>query len=134
MGKRPFHFLMAASVACVIFGAAAKSDPILGTWRVEPDHKGQIGQVVIRVCDEGFCGRVVHVVDRTGNSVVTRSMGRDLFWGLRAEGNGSYGGGRVWVPLHDKVYAAKARLSGNRLRVLGCLGPICDGQNWVRVK
>ncbi|MDH5453677.1 MAG: DUF2147 domain-containing protein [Paracoccaceae bacterium] len=133
MVKLSLSFSIVTCVA-LIFGAAVKADPILGTWQVEPDHKGQIGQVVIRSCSEAFCGRVVHVVDKTGRSVVTRSMGRDLFWGLRAAGNGSYGGGRVWVPLYDKVYAAKARLNGNRLRVLGCLGPVCDGQTWIRVK
>ncbi|MCB2094808.1 MAG: DUF2147 domain-containing protein [Rhodobacteraceae bacterium] len=133
MAGRRLFFLVVLGAAC-LSGAAARPDPILGLWRVEPDFKGQVGEVAIRMCEEAFCGRVVHVVDRTGAPVVTRSMGRDLFWGLQAQGNGSYGGGRVWVPLRDKVYAAKARLEGDRLRVLGCLGAICDGQTWVRIR
>ncbi|MCU9847583.1 DUF2147 domain-containing protein [Defluviimonas sp. WL0024] len=117
--------------ACL--GTAALADPILGTWQVEPDHKGQIGLVVIRRCGEAFCGRVMQVFDRAGKSVVTRSMGRDLFWDLKPNGNGTYFGGRVWVPLHDKVYDAKARLKGDQLIVRGCVGPVCDGQTWNRI-
>ncbi|SPH18750.1 hypothetical protein DEA8626_02293 [Defluviimonas aquaemixtae] len=128
---RPYLFaavLISASVAAL----SAQADPIQGTWQVEPDHKGQVGQVVIRRCGESFCGRVVKVHDSTGKSVVTRSMGRDLFWGLKAKGNGRYEGGRVWVPLYDREYDAKAQLRGDRLRVLGCIGPLCDGQTWFR--
>jgi uncharacterized protein (DUF2147 family) len=120
--------------AMVMAPECALADPILGTWQVEPDHKGQIGQVVIRRCGAAFCGRVMKVHDRNGKSVVTRSMGRDLFWGLKARGAGQYHGGRVWIPLYDREYDAKARLSGDRLRVLGCLGPLCDGQTWLRLQ
>ena len=133
MGLRPMVFATLLAVASFAPGGVA-ADPILGTWQVEPDHKGQVGQVVIRRCGDAFCGRVTKVYDRAGKSVVTRSMGRDLFWGLRAHGQGQYDGGRVWVPLYDRVYDAKARLSGNRLRVLGCLGPLCDGQTWRRLR
>ncbi len=115
------------------FGPAA-ADPILGIWRVPPDRKGQVGYVVVRACGAELCGRVMRVIDAGGNSVVTRSMGRDLFWGLKAMGNGSYAGGRVWVPLFDKEYDARARLTGNQLRVQGCIGPVCDGQTWVRAR
>lgn len=124
---------LVATVLCASLGTAAFADPILGTWQVEPDHKGQIGLVVIRRCGEAFCGRVMEVFDRAGTSVVTRSMGRDLFWDLKANGNGQYSGGQVWVPLHDRVYDAKARLKGDRLMVRGCIGPVCDGQTWNRV-
>ena len=74
MVKLSHSFSIVICVA-IMFGAVVKADPILGTWQVEPDHKGQIGQVVIRSCSEAFCGRVVRVVDKTGKSVVTRSMG-----------------------------------------------------------
>lgn len=133
MGLRPVALAAVLAVA-TIMTTAASADPILGTWQVEPDHKGQVGQVVIRRCGDSFCGRVMKVHDSTGTSVVTRSMGRDLFWGLKARGQGNYDGGRVWVPLYDRVYDAKARLSGDRLRVFGCLGPLCDGQTWRRLR
>lgn len=133
MGFRPLVFAGFVAAAST-FASGAQADPILGTWQVEADHKGQIGQVVIRRCGDAFCGRVMKVHDPMGKSVVTRSMGRDLFWGLRSRGQGQYDGGRVWVPLYDRVYDAKARLSGDRLRVLGCLGPLCDGQTWRRLQ
>jgi uncharacterized protein (DUF2147 family) len=133
LGLRP---LVLSTVLATVqtLSTAATADPILGTWQVEPDHKGQIGQVVIRRCGAAFCGRVMKVHDRSGKSVVTRSMGRDLFWGLKGRGKGHYGGGRVWIPLYDREYDAKARLTGDRLRVLGCLGPLCDGQTWRRLQ
>lgn len=130
-----FPILVCAFIGILtLSGVASQANPILGTWQVEPDHKGQVGQVVIRRCGETFCGRVMKVHDRAGRSVVTRAMGRDLFWNLRAVGKGRYEGGRVWVPLHDREYDAKARLTGDRLRVLGCLGPVCDGQIWLRIR
>lgn len=133
MAFRPLQF--AALLAAIqVWSDPAAADPILGTWQVEPDHKGQVGQVLIRRCGAAFCGHVMKVHDRNGRSVVTRSMGRDLFWGLKARGEGQYDGGRVRIPLYDRDYDAKARLSGDRLRVLGCLGPLCDGQTWQRLK
>lgn len=132
MGLRPM-VLIGLLAAGQLSAQEVRADPILGTWQVEPDRKGQVGQVLIRRCGEAFCGRVMKVHDRSGKSVVTRSMGRDLFWGLKGLGKGQYDGGRVWIPLYDREYDAKARLSGDRLRVLGCLGPLCDGQTWRRL-
>ncbi|MGB3316320.1 MAG: DUF2147 domain-containing protein [Albidovulum sp.] len=133
MAFRPLLFVALLAVVQV-WSDPVSADPILGTWQVEPDQKGQVGQVIIRRCGEAFCGRVMKVHDRKGKSVVTKAMGRDLFWGLRSFGGGNYGGGKVWVPLFDREYSAKARLSGNQLRVLGCVGTLCDGQLWQRLQ
>jgi uncharacterized protein (DUF2147 family) len=122
---------LALSVLAAGFGPAA-ADPLLGLWQTEPDQKGQVGIVQVRPCGPALCGRVVRVIAPGGADVVTRSMGRDLFWGLVPLGEGRYGRGRVWVPLYDKVVDARARLAGDSLTVQGCLGPVCDGQTWRR--
>ncbi|MEO0924159.1 MAG: DUF2147 domain-containing protein, partial [Pseudomonadota bacterium] len=38
------------------------------------------------------------------------------------------------APDRDKVYKSKMSLSGNALKVSGCVAVICRSQNWVRVK
>ena len=53
--------------------------------------------------------------------------------GLQAKGGGSYSGGKIWAPDTDKTYRSKMTLSGNALKVSGCVGPICRGQTWTRL-
>lgn len=123
----------AAAVALAAAAAEAAADPILGTWAIPPDFKGQVGHIVIRPCGPAFCGRILRVLDRSGAEVVTRSMSRDLFRGLRAQGDGTYAGGTVWVPLFDVELPASARIDGNRLHVMACDGATCQGQVWMRL-
>jgi len=53
---------------------------------------------------------------------------------MKPKGGGSYTGGRIWAPDVDKTYRSKMALSGNRLKVSGCVGPICRSQNRTRIK
>lgn len=53
---------------------------------------------------------------------------------MKAQGNGKYGGGRVYVPAHKREYDAKMQLNGGRLIVKGCIGALCQGQVWKRVR
>ena len=52
---------------------------------------------------------------------------------MAADGGGKYSGGKIWAPDRDKTYRSKMELSGDRLKVSGCVGPICRGQTWARV-
>ncbi len=53
-----------------------------------------------------------------------------------ANGDGSYGNGKVWAPDRDKTYKSKMQLAGDRLSVSGCVlgGVICRASDWQRVK
>ena len=49
-------------------------------------------------------------------------------------GEGSYDGS-ITKPSNDKTYSGRATLSGNSLRLKGCVfgGLICESQNWTRL-
>ena len=53
---------------------------------------------------------------------------------MRTQGDGNFGHGRVYVPAHKKEYDARMTLNGRSLKVKGCVGPVCQGQTWKRVK
>lgn len=123
-----------ALIGVAASAAAALAEPVLGEWATEPDRKGQTGIVAIRQCGAALCGRIVRAYDSAGNPVVTPNVGKELFWNMRAAGGGAYRGGRVWVPARNREYDARMDLVGDRLEVKGCLGPVCDGQVWRRVR
>ena len=53
---------------------------------------------------------------------------------MNADGGGKYSG-KITDPANDKTYSGKATLSGNALKMSGCVlgGLICRGQNWQRM-
>ncbi len=68
-----------------------------------------------------------------GQQISHKNVGRTIFWDMIAQGGGSYAG-RALVPAYNKEYDAKMQLSGNRLTVKGCFGPVCESQKWSRVQ
>ena len=111
----------------------AGADSALGTWQTAPDRKGQIAHVKVTRCDQALCGKIVRAYDSEGQRITTENVGKRVFWNMTRTGEGNYQG-RAWVPAHDREYAAKMKLNDDRLKVSGCLGPICQSQLWARVK
>jgi uncharacterized protein (DUF2147 family) len=126
-------FILAAGL---MFGAgAAFADPVEGLWKTKPDDNGKFGNVQIAPCGAKFCGVLVKAFDGTGAEVESPNVGKQLVWDMTANGDGSYGGGKVWAPDRDKTYKSKMSLSGDTLSVSGCVlgGMICRSQDWTRV-
>ncbi|UXX84118.1 DUF2147 domain-containing protein [Roseovarius pelagicus] len=122
-------------IAVVVLAAPAfAKDPVEGVWQAPPDAKGQIGHIEIKPCGAMMCGTIIKAYAPNGQEVVTPNVGKRLFWDMSVQGGGNYGDGRVYVPAHRKEYDAKMKLSGNNLKVKGCVGPVCQGQIWKRVK
>ena len=113
--------------------APASADPMIGLWRTEPDRKNLTSHIRVEQCGPALCGTVAKALDAQGREVRTANVGKRLFWDLMPDGQGGYSKGTVWVPLLDVTARAKARLSGNTLRVTGCKGVVCDGQSWTRI-
>jgi uncharacterized protein (DUF2147 family) len=109
------------------------ADPALGLWKTEPDRKNLTSHIEIRTCGAALCGKIKKAFNASGASVQTPNVGRELFWDLKPKGDGTYDSGTVYVPLLDVTANAKMTLTGNRLAVTGCKGPICDGQVWTRL-
>ena len=115
-----------------------------GTWLTEKgDARIQVSQ-----CGSSLCGKVVWLREAidpaTGRpqtdsknpnaSLATRPMiGVQLFIGMNPSGPGRWAG-RIYNADDGGVYDSKIAWMGpNTLRVEGCLGAICGGENWTKV-
>ncbi len=123
-----------AVFALLAAGPAFASDPAVGLWQTEPDRKDLISHIEIRECGTALCGKILTAFDESGQKVMTKNVGKELFWDMVPEGAGAYAGGTVWVPLLNVQARATMQLSGDRLKVRGCKGLVCDGQVWMRVR
>ena len=124
-------------IAAFIFAAgSACADPVEGLWKTKPDDNGKYGHVLIAPCADKFCGVLVTAFDSTGAETASDNIGKQIVWDMVANGDGSYGGGKVWAPDRDKTYNSKMALSGDALEVSGCVlgGLICRASDWNRVK
>jgi uncharacterized protein (DUF2147 family) len=115
-----------------------------GLWLTEKgDARIQVSQ-----CGSTLCGKVVWLRDpidpATGRpqtdsknpnaSLASRPMiGVQLFVGMRPAGPGRWTG-RIYNADDGGVYESNIAWMGpNTLRVEGCLGAICGGENWKKV-
>ncbi|WP_420860359.1 DUF2147 domain-containing protein [Algirhabdus cladophorae] len=118
--------------AGLIFAAgAALADPVLGTWKTEVDD-GAYAHIKMSTCGSSICG-VIHKAFDASGPIASENVGKKLVWDMNAKGSGSYNGGKIWQPSTGKIYKSKMSLSGNSLKVSGCVGPICKKQTWSRV-
>lgn len=114
-----------------------------GVWLTEKgDARIQVSQ-----CGSALCGKVVWLREAidpaTGRpqtdsknpnpALASRPMiGVQLFIGMQPSGPGRWAG-RIYNADDGGVYESKIAWMGpNRLRVEGCLGAICGGENWTK--
>lgn len=118
----------------ILAAGAAFADPVAGVWRTEPGDDGAYGHVTISPCGDRICGTLTAGFDAGGNPVSAPEIGRRMIWDMESQGGGRYAGGKIWAPDRDKTYRSKMALRGSSLKVSGCVGPICRGQTWTRIK
>lgn len=128
------RMLCAMMIAAFAVGPAFAGDPAVGLWQTEPDRKDLISHIEVRECGQALCGKVQAAFDMSGQKVVTKNVGKELFWDMLPSGGGAYAGGTVWVPLLNLQAKATMQMAGNTLKVRACKGLVCDGQVWIRVK
>ena len=109
--------IIAAAAMSVLGIGAAIADDINGNWRTEAGETAAI----------------------TGNGPFTVTLKTGKHAGKRigtmnAQGDGKYTG-KITDPADDKTYSGKATLTGNSLKMSGCVfgGLICRGENWQRM-
>lgn len=127
------QLLISAGLALGLAGAAA-ADPVEGAWRTQADDDGNFGVVTIAQCGPAICGTITSAYDSSGQPVGGPNIGRRMIWDMVPAGGGAYEGGKIWAPDRDKVYNSKMQLSGDRLKVEGCVLGICRGQTWARAR
>ncbi|PKP79283.1 MAG: DUF2147 domain-containing protein [Alphaproteobacteria bacterium HGW-Alphaproteobacteria-2] len=115
---------------------AFAADPVEGVWQTRPDDNGNFGHVQVAPCGAQICGTLITSFNSEGKQIESPNVGRQIVWAMTPEGNGSYGGGKIWAPDRDKVYNSRMQLSGDVLTVKGCVlgGLACRGSEWVRAR
>ena len=125
--------ILAGLTALCLAAGPALSDPVEGVWKTEVDD-GAYAHVRIAPCARAFCGTIIRTF-QLGGEYQSPNIGRRLIWDMIAEGGGVYKGGKIRRPSNGRTYKSKMELQGrNALKVSGCRGPICLGQDWSRVK
>ncbi len=125
--------IIAAALAALI-ATPSFADPVLGLYKTQPGDDGNYGHIELYDCDGSICGIIRGAFDSAGNALESDTIGKRMLWDMRAEGDGTYSGGRIWAPDRDKVYKSKMDLSGNTLEVSGCILVVCRAQSWTRVQ
>ncbi|WP_367715308.1 DUF2147 domain-containing protein [Nitratireductor sp. GISD-1A_MAKvit] len=110
--------LVLSSAVLLVAGGMALADPIEGKWRTE---SGATAQIV--ACGGSYC-----ITLKSG-----KHAGKKI--GTFQAAGGSKYTGKITDPANDKTYSGKGTLSGNSLKMGGCVlgGLICRNQTWSRL-
>ena len=127
--------IVAATMALVLSaGMALAADPLEGYWRTAKDDNGNSGLIHVKPCGSKLCGTLVKAFDPAGKETTSDNLGRKIISETVGKGGGKYAG-KVYSPDRDKTYKSKLMLSGNTLKVSGCVLGICrDGGTWQRAQ
>ncbi|PIE13017.1 MAG: imidazoleglycerol-phosphate dehydratase [Rhodobacterales bacterium] len=124
--------IISLTVAGLFLAGAAAADPVLGTWKTQTDD-GAYAHVKMTKCGSNVCGTIVKTFN-FGGEYNSKNKGKQLVRNMKPGGDGSYSG-KVWRPSNGKVYIGKMQLSGNKLKLKGCVagGLLCSSQTWSRI-
>jgi len=129
---KPTKTILMTLAFCLCASGAAWADPVTGTWRTQPDDNGNFGLVEIAACGTALCGTLGESFDSSGQKLDSAHQGRQIVWDMTPQGDGRYRGGKIWAPDRDKTYNSRMTLTGDTLKVEGCVLGICRGQTWTR--
>lgn len=126
--------LVTMAAVLSLSAGAAMAEPLMGTWRTAKDDNGDSGLIEVAPCGEKLCGKLVKSFDSSGAEKQSTNIGRNIISETVPTGGGQYKG-KIYSPDRDKTYSSKLQLSGDTLKVSGCVFGICrDGGTWQRVK
>lgn len=109
--------LSMAFAATLILAGAASADPIEGNWRTQSGATASIaggGSFSITLKSGKHSGKRIGTFSPAGSNAYS---------------------GKITDPDTDKTYTGKATLSGNTLKMKGCVlgGLLCKSQTWTRL-
>ena len=131
------QLILAAAALATLATSALADDPVDGLWKTQPGDSGGYLHVSIEPCGSAICGTIDTAFDASGDqSLNYEHLGKKIIWDMVPQGDGTYGGGKIWAPDADKTYNSKMSLNGDSLTVKGCVagGLICRGQIWTRIR
>ena len=122
------------ATAIMLCAAPALAD-VAGTWKTEPGDSGGYLHVDFAPCGGEVCGTIKSAFDASGALIPDyEHAGKRIVWAMKPDGANKWSKGKIWAPDRDKTYSSKMELSGNALKVSGCVLVICRSQNWTRIK
>ncbi|CUH53312.1 DUF2147 domain-containing protein [Shimia sp. R11_0] len=125
--------LLAAAMTLAA-ATTALADPVEGIWKTAANDEGSYLHVKVAACGSDICGTIHKAFDASGSANPSyENLGKKMIWDMGVDGGGAYSGGKIWAPDADKTYKSKMSLSGNTLKVKGCVSVVCRSQNWTRV-
>ena len=108
--------LITAGAFVVAMAAPALADPIEGNWKTKSGETAAISS-----CGGSYC-----VTLKTG-----KHSGKRI--GKMKGSDGSYSG-TITDPANDKTYKGSASISGNTMKMKGCvLAVLCRSENWSKL-
>ena len=121
------------AAAFALGATAAAADPIEGLWQTQADE-GAFAFVQITPCGGAFCGTITRTF-KGKEEYQSPNIGKQIVIDMVAQGGGSYSG-KVLRPADNKIYNAKADVSGNSMKLAGCVagGLICKSQSWTKLQ
>ena len=127
--------------------AWAQTSPV-GLWKTIDDD-GKTAKSLVRISEQGgiLVGSIDKLLDpkdptdakcdkctddRKGQPVV----GLQVIRGVKAEGDGTWGGGEILDPNNGKTYRTRLKPvdGGKKLEMRGYIGPFYRTQTWQRVE
>ncbi|CDM58833.1 MULTISPECIES: DUF2147 domain-containing protein [Rhizobium] len=110
------RLLIAIAAFAAIANIAYAQDPIVGNWRTELGDTAEIAS-----CGSGYC-----ITLKSG-----KHAGKQI--GTFGGRDGSYEG-KITDPGANKTYNGSVTVSGNALKLKGCvLKVVCEAQTWPRL-
>ncbi|WP_377295659.1 DUF2147 domain-containing protein [Rhizobium sp. SGZ-381] len=108
--------MLAAGLVLALAPVSQAAEPIEGSWKTASGETA-----VIAPCGKSFC-----VTLKTG-----KFAGRQIG---RMDGKGNDYTGEITDPENDKTYAGSGAITGNALKMKGCvLAVFCKAQTWTRL-
>lgn len=106
---------IALALAAGLIATAAHAAPIEGNWRTQEGSNARISS-----CGGSYC------IKLTSGKHAGKRIGR-------VSGSGSKYSGEVTNPNDGKTYSGSATVSGNTLKLRGCVARVlCRTQTWAR--
>ncbi|WP_394154049.1 DUF2147 domain-containing protein [Loktanella salsilacus] len=126
--------LIAAVLAATFATAASAQDAAVGVWQTEVDD-GAFAYVTVAPCGAAVCGTITNTYKADGTPYQSENIGRQIVINMAPNGDGTYAG-QVYRPSNGKTYVGKMQVSGDALRLQGCVagGLLCASQNWARIQ
>lgn len=108
--------ILAVAIGLGLAGAALGAEPIEGNWKTASGETAAIAK-----CGGGFC-----ITLKTG-----KFTGKQIG---QLEGTAGEYSGSITDPAEDKTYSGSGSVSGNSLKMKGCvLKVFCKSQTWSRL-